>query len=370
MTHSDTPVRNTSLSFGEGRGEVGYLIIGQGISGTLLSYYLQQQGASILVVDDGNPSSASRVASGVINPVTGKRLVQTWMIDQLLPHAQHTYGMLGELLNSTIYKPCSILDFPLTSEHATTFAERQQAESRYLQNRANTTSLAEYFRFNYGVGQVHPALLVDINTLLTEWRKRLAATRSLLQDRFSWSDCTVTPDYVTYKNITAQKIILCDGAVCEDDPYFRMLPWSKDKGEALIVSIPGLPADNIYKQGISIVPWRDDLFWVGATHDWKFTDMTPTAAFRKQTEEHLDYWLKLPYIVVDHIVAQRPTNLDRKPFVGIHPLHPNIGIFNGMGTKGCSVAPYFALQFAQHLTKGTTLESAVDVKRFTKILSR
>ncbi|HBB58234.1 MAG TPA: FAD-dependent oxidoreductase, partial [Chitinophagaceae bacterium] len=29
--------------------------------------------------------------------------------------------------------------------------------------------------------------------------------------------------------------------------------------------------------------------------------------------------------------------------------HPNIGLLGGMGTKGCSLAPYFAQQLVQHL---------------------
>ncbi len=118
----------------------------------------------------------------------------------------------------------------------------------------------EYFRFNYGIGEVSPCLLVDIGALLTAWRMRLIENGSLLQERFSWDDCKVGGDSIVYKDITAQKIILCDGAGGADDPFFNKLPWSKDKGEALIASIPGLPADNVYKQGINIVPWHDGLF--------------------------------------------------------------------------------------------------------------
>ena len=57
--------------------EVDYVIVGQGIAGTMLSYYLLQQGNTVIVVDEFNPNSASQVASGVINPVTGRRFVTT-----------------------------------------------------------------------------------------------------------------------------------------------------------------------------------------------------------------------------------------------------------------------------------------------------
>ena len=117
------------------------------------------------------------------------------------------------------------------------------------------------------------------------------------------------------------------------------------------------------------MPWKDDLFWVGASHDWKYTDLEPSASFTKSVETQLSYWLKLRFEIVDHIVARRPANMERKPFVGLHPLFSSGGIFNGMGGKGISMAPYFAHEFALHLAGKISLTPSVDVRRFTKILS-
>jgi glycine/D-amino acid oxidase-like deaminating enzyme len=350
--------------------QVDHLIVGQGLSGTLLSYYLLREGKSVMVIDDGDPAISSKVAAGVINPVTGKRLVRTWMIEELLPFAQDAYTVIENELDVALVQECDILDLHLTQEMSDIFHEKQPKEAQYLHHVSDESKWTEYFRFNYGISKISPCLLVDLATLLSSWRERLQEDENLLEQRFSWDDVEVRKDKVFYKDITAGNIIMCNGAGCNDDPYFNLLPWSKDKGEALIASIPGLPRTHIYKHGVSIVPWNDDLFWIGATHDWKFTDMQLTPAFRKQTEEQLNYWLKLPYTIVDHIVAQRPANVERKPFVGFHPVHTRVGIFNGMGSKGCSVAPYFAHEFALHLAYGTPILPEVDIKRFTKILSR
>ena len=349
---------------------IDYLIIGQGISGTLLSYYLLREGKTVIVLDAADTVSSSKVAAGVINPVTGKRLVKTWMIDGLLPYATNAYKSIGYELGVELIRQCDILDFHMTQDAAGFFKEKAQHEKQYLREIEGDIEWSEFFRFNYGIGKIDPCFLVNIAALLIAWKGQLVKKNRFLQERFSWEDCAVAKDNIVYKGINAKKIILCNGATDSDDPYFGLLPWSKDKGEALIASIPGLPRNNIYKQGIHIVPLHDDLFWVGATHDWKYTDMQITPLFRKKTEEQLDYWLKLPYKIVDHIVAQRPTNVERKPFVGLHPAYPVVGIFNGMGTKGCSVAPYFANQFAQHLMYNTSLMPDVDIKRFARILSR
>ena len=51
-----------------------YLIVGQGLAGSLLAMTLVKMGKSVLVVDRYQTSSASRVAAGLLNPVTGRKL--------------------------------------------------------------------------------------------------------------------------------------------------------------------------------------------------------------------------------------------------------------------------------------------------------
>ena len=348
---------------------VDYLLVGQGICGTLLSHSLIREGKSVIVIDDGNEFASSRVASGIINPVTGKRLVRTWMIEELFPFAHRAYINLGMELGRTIVRECDILDFHPAIESRELFIDKLATEREYLSTVVDS-DWDEYFSFNYGIGKIAPCLLVDIRTMLRKWRANLISSAGLLPERFSWEECKIAAGEIRYKYITAGKLILCNGAAGMDDPWFSRLPWSKDKGEVLIASIPGLPQEHIYKQGIHIVHWQDDLFWIGATHDWKYTDMQLTPTYRQQVEEQLNYWLKLPYRIVGHMAAQRPTNFERKPFVGLHPLNQNIGIFNGMGTKGCSMAPYFATMFARHLVHNEPLQPDVDVNRFKKILSK
>ncbi len=76
--------------------QIDILIIGQGISGTFLSWYLQQEGFSFLVIDQPQSNTASKVAAGAINPVTGRRIVKDLMIDEVLPFALDAYQQLGE----------------------------------------------------------------------------------------------------------------------------------------------------------------------------------------------------------------------------------------------------------------------------------
>ena len=83
----------------------------------------------------------------------------------------------------------------------------------------------------------------------------------------------------------------------------------------------------------------------------------------------LDSILTIPYKIVDHIVGIRPANTERRPFVGLHPTYPQIGICNGMGTKGCSLAPYFTLELINHIEMGTAINKEANVERFKHLLA-
>jgi glycine/D-amino acid oxidase-like deaminating enzyme len=350
--------------------ETDYLIIGQGLCGTLLSRSLMQAGKRVIVIDENRPFTATKVASGVVNPVTGRRIVRTWKIEEVLPFALNTYEAFEIEIDRQFITECSIIDFFPSLQMKEAFEKRLPEETEYLRQLTDAEDYKSYFNYYFGAGEISPCLLVDLNVMVKGWRNILLQQNSLLEDAFSWDGCEVTPDHVTYKNITATKIICCEGVAGFDNPYFKNLPYSRMKGEIIIASIPDLPRKNIYKQGINIVPWKEDLFWIGSTYEWDFKDLQPTPEWRKKVEEHLKHWLKAPFEIIDHVASERPANLERRPFVGLHPHHASVGVFNGMGAKGCSLAPFFAEQFTKHLLYQKPIYPEADVCRFEKTLLR
>lgn len=347
-----------------------YIIVGQGICGSFLSYYLTKMGKDVLVIDKPQANTASKISSGIINPVTGRRIVKTWMIDELMPFAWQAYKEIGNELNTNLIQLCDIIDFFATPQMRDAFTERSNEEPELLSLENNSDEYQAFFRFNYSIGNIHPCYLTDVQIFLRLWKEKLQRNNQILEEEFDIEELHVG-DEISYMSFKAQKIIFCDGVTGAKNPFFERLPFAFNKGEALVVSIPGLPQDFIYKQGINIVPWKEkDLFWIGSNYVWNYEDLQPTEAFRKATEEHLKYWLRLPFSVINHIASERPANVERRPFVGLHPVHQNVGILNGMGTKGCSLAPYFAYQFANHLVNDSPIEPLAEVKRFSRVLSR
>lgn len=347
-----------------------YLIVGQGICGTFLSYYLQKAGRDFFVIDESKPFTASKAASGVINPVTGRRMVRTWMIEEVMPFAVNIYKEFGNAFAIELIRQCNILDFHPTVQMQLAFNERLNEEP-YLRLPENAEQWNHYFNYPFSIGETNPSYLVDIQLLLETWRNQLRATNKLINAHFDISALNYADvNCITYQNIKADKVIFCDGVEGAENMFFTKLPYAKNKGEVIIAQIKDLPTSNIYKQGFVIVPWKKDLFWIGSTYDWNFDNELPTTAFKHRVEAQLKYWLKLNYTIQDHWAALRPANMERRPFAGLHPLYKNIGILNGMGTKGCSLGPYFAKELTDFLIHGVSINPLADVQRFTKILSR
>ena len=56
--------------------------------------------------------------------------------------------------------------------------------------------------------------------------------------------------------------------------------------------------------------------------------------------------------------------------LGEHPKQKNLIIFNGLGTKGVSLAPYFSSQLANWLEGNGEIMPEVNIKRFNALYSK
>ena len=329
-----------------------------------------KEGKHVVVIDEAQPFTAGKVASGLINPVTGMRIVKSWMIDELLPEAMAMYYEISRQLDIRIINPYGILEFYPDTKYRDTFTERATQYTDYLHTDVNTADWESKFNFHYGIGRISSTAVINIRLLQDTWRRSLSNNGQLVEEPFDRSALRVTPEKVTYKGITAQKIVFCDGEGGINNPYFSILPFSINKGEVLLASIPDLPRDFVYKHGLKIAPWENDLFWIGSSFEWTFDNTDTSTAFREKTEWQLKNWLKLPYTIEDQWASVRPATVDHKPFVGFHPLYPSVGILNGMGAKGCSQTPFFARSLAQNMVNGTPVHKEADIARYTKVLSK
>ena len=344
--------------------KVKYLIVGQGLVGTWLSYFLQERNISYAIVNDSNSPSATSVASGVMNPVTGRRIVQTWLIEEVLPFAVSSYEGFQEKTNSIIIQKAPVILIHPSQQMKDSFDYRLNHDNVFLRNN-NALAWQSFFNTHFGTGEIDSCYWIDLVQFLQAGKRIIA--ENYIESKFEYKDLRFIEKGIEWENIIAEKIIFCDGVNSMHHPYFKSLPFTPNKGEALIVEIKGLPAKHIYKNNIAIVPWKENLFWVGSNFEWDFTNTNPSTAFKQKMIDSLDSLLKIPYTIIDHLVGVRPANAERRPFVGLHPYYPQIGICNGMGTKGCSLAPYFTHQLVSHLEDKSPIHAEANVQRFPQL---
>lgn len=351
---------------------VEYIIVGQGISGTMLTWFLHREGKSFVVIDEDKPNTSSKVAAGVINPVTGRRYSVSWMIDTIMPFAVQTYKELGDYFNTSYVFQKNIIEFFPTPQSRNAFVERIGEDiDPYFQSYPDQNHFNQFFHYDFGCGEIRPVYTVHLSLLMADWRKKLIDTNALVEQRVNLEDLQVTDKGVQYGDITAEKIIFCEGAEGNENPWFRLLPYAPNKGEALVIRSEELTNQHIFKKGMSLVPLPvQHTFWLGSSFAWEYADHLPTEKFLQQGTELLKNWLKVPFEVISQRAAVRPATVERRPFVGMHPYQSNVGIFNGMGTKGTSLSPFFANQLVQHLVHGLPITDAADIHRFNRILAR
>jgi glycine/D-amino acid oxidase-like deaminating enzyme len=350
------------------------LIVGQGLCGTWLSYWLHRSGVDCLVLDEFRTNTSTRIASGVINPVTGRRMARTWLADEVIPFADKAYTEMGNHLGSNLSTPliqrCDIIDFFNSPDRRIAFEKRATQLAEYLLWPEDEHQYSMHFHYGLGFGVVSPSYQVDLQSMLDGWRSYLVANGKLLDARFHPELLQLEDDGIQYEGIRAAKIVFCDGYAAATSGYFQLLPFAPIKGEALVLKIEGLPANHIYKKGSSITPWRGGLFWAGSTYEHNYENEEPTAAFRNQMEAWLRSFLKHDFEVVDHLAAIRPATVERRPFCGWHPQHKAVGILNGTGTKGVTLAPFFAKQLAENIAHQTPIMPEVNVGNYARVLNR
>ena len=349
-----------------------YIIVGQGISGTWLSYYLLKANKSVIVIDKKNLQSASNVASGLINPVTGRRVVTTWMADKLMPFVSKEYAAISEHFNTRFIQQKNILVFPSAPDLQNAFQTRLEEENSFIKSATiKRETLNNDFNFPFSVFEILPCYVINIHNFLSSYRQYLQSKNILIDELFDETLLTIKDDSVQYKNISAKKIIYANGIETANSKYWINLPFVPNKGQALILEMNELNTSHIYKFGhLTLIPWKENLWWCGSSNELTFKTTEPTEDFKERTIASLKSILKTKFSVKEHWSSLRPATVERRPFVGAHPLHKQIAILNGMGSKGCSLAPWFAKELAENLVHNTAINVLANVQRFSKMLCK
>jgi glycine/D-amino acid oxidase-like deaminating enzyme len=341
-----------------------YLIVGQGLAGTVLSFQLHQAGIAHMVVDNGHHSASTLAAAGIINPITGRRYVKSWMIDELLPVALDTYAALEELLEITLVTRSPIIR---TFENQAQENLWNESTSRpgygdYVGGGQNP--YVHHTHPSYGYGVINQACQVQVGQLIISYREFLIQQGRLITQDFNPEDLQYDGPVQTVEDHTFEQVIFCEGYKAIHNPLFRDLPFQPAKGESLIIETDILLPQAMLRDTVFVAPASKQTFWSGGGYAWDKLDEKPTEDFRLQWMDKLQAIWKGELKVVSHKAGVRPSVKGRRPLIGRHSSYHRMILFNGMGTKGTSLAPYWAKHLIDHLESDTDLSQEVSLNRF------
>lgn len=344
-----------------------YLIVGAGVAGSLLAWHLQELHASVLLVDRPNPAAASHVAAGIINPVTGRRIVKARYVDEIIAHARLFYTGFEQKLGVRVFSDFPILRIFRSNDERALWEQRctRPDYAPSMGNIIHTDALPTALHTPFGAGEILGGGWVQLAALLPALHHNLAHTNLALENAVTPQDIYWNGLYAEWNGITAKRVVFCEGWRGSNNPLFSFLPFLPSYGETVVFSAPALHTNAILNADVHIVPLGNHLFKAGATNKWNITDEVPSEEGKRELMEKISAVLTTSYQIVEHAAGIRPSIADRRPVAGVHLQYPHIGILNGLGSKGVSFGPWAASHFAHFLVYGEPLPPFIDIARFT-----
>lgn len=339
------------------------LIVGQGLVGTLLAHEMRNRGISVLVIDNDHQQSASKVAAGLFNPFVFKWITKSWIIDELLPILLHTYTDLEKLLGEDLLHRNGIVRIIGSDKELSNWNRKGSRPDFAKHIGVQREDLIEK-EIDRGFGNIPipSAGWVDIPLMISAYREHLLGEDCMRIERFDHNLLQPGP-VCRYKDIECEEVIFCEGAGVDENPFFNNLDFRHTKGEVLDIETEGLDFTECINYGQFIVPKGDGKFRTGTTYNWgELNDVPTDEAKEKILRNHAEFFGSRP-TVLTHKAGVRPTAADRRPFLGRHPDHQKLSILNATGSKGVLLAPWCAVQLANHLFENEPLHPEIDLNR-------
>lgn len=341
--------------------KVDYLIVGQGLAGSILSYQLLRKKKSFIIIDQGLKDASSMVAAGIMNPLVLKRLTFSWRAEDFLKYNQAFYEELNSFFNQTFFSEI-LLEKLIKSEDELSFWKKKSKESHLSEFITDSFLLTKNSTkiLDGKLGSVKQTSWINLKSFLLTYRKYLKDQRLIIEEPFDYQLAGLRK----YKNLDFDKIVFCEGRNGHLNPFFDFVGFSPTKGELLTIKSKELKSESILKKGVFVLPIGNDLYKVGATYEWKWSDEKPSQKKKEALVASLKEIICCNFTIVNHESGVRPSVKDRRPIMGASPLIPHYYFFNGLGSRGCLMAPLLAEELIDSIENQSPLHNESNLKRF------
>ncbi len=345
-------------------------ILGLGLAGSCLAWHWHWLGGKVIIIDRADPHASSRLAAGLITPISGKRLLPNEEFPVFYTAAQAFYQRVEQETGISCFQEKTAVRVLRDVAEAEIWAKKKNSLSPWL-TPDQTKGLPPGLQAPHGHFWMQSAKL-NVSTFLAATREYFTKWGHVYTASISVQEIKVTPESKVVQLPLAEHpstplLAFCQGFTQpENTPsWFNWLAWRPARGDILTCSVPqhGLEAHD-YHAGIWLAPNSRDTFFLGSTYDWKNISTQPLMEGRAELLTKLArVWPSLAesLTVTAHHAGIRPIIRESRGFIGRHPTTPQLAFFNGLGSKGSLQAPRLAGMLARHLKVGEAISSAHDI---------
>ncbi len=320
-----------------------WVIVGQGLAGTCLAWVFWQRGVDFTLIDRARGGS-SRIAAGMINPITGRNFEPSWRIAEFLPDALRFFGEVEGIMGRQLWFVLPVLRL----------AETEKEWGKILAKTLNP-------EVQPWIGREIPAPLGWAGAMEIAGGGRLDVLAFLEGSReFFQSEGHYQVGEIA---TTTPHTIWCEGAAGLIAGKYGQHRCAK--GEILTVRAEAWDQSRIrVGAGGWLVPIGNGCFKAGSTYEWTELDEAATERGRGRVEEILKRLGGEDFQVIAHDAGVRPILRRSQPLIG--PLDEGGWMFNALGSKGSLYAPGMARRLADWILDGQPPEPEVDFRVFLK----
>lgn len=342
------------------------LIVGGGLSGTILAWHLYLNDVDFLLVNNERSNTSSKVAAGIYNPIVYKRFTASWQAELLVPFLDEFYSKIESVLEEKFHFKIDIYKI-LSNENEVELWKTKSKDfpnSLFMDENIIPNRYTNKIENNVGFGRVFNSGFVDTNKFLDLSHEYFSKIHKL-------KTCEILYKHINsdlkIENEAFSNIIFAEGYYGENNPLFPNLRYNFAKGEVLEIDVENFEIDHIISKNLFMFPVAKNRYKVGASFQWTFEDEEPTEFEKNRLLDNLEKFLKSDYKVVGHKAGIRPATFDRRPFLGQSAIQDNAYIFNGMGAKAVLLAPYCASLLLDSIQNKTELPLDIDIRRIKKV---
>lgn len=370
VPRSLSPVSGTNSAILSGqnylwRVKVDYLIVGQGIAGSVMALTLHNTGKRVMIINKEGLSSSSAVAAGIYNPFNFRRGIPIRFAKEACPFAAGFYKDAEHLLGTSFHSPKNIVRvFGSDEEKASWNNYISQHDAVFATENQATPDVADKLNAPFGTGILTGGGVVNTGVFIYAV-KNYFAERNLYRDEKFTDNLEFSEGELLYNGeVSARAIIFCDGHLALENKYYPRLSIAPTKGETLHVSIPALNVNDIIHGSVYLSPLGNDLYDCGATFNPGKSDEEISEAGRDELINKLQSMMRISFRAESQFAGVRPAGRDRKPLIGVSREQEKLAFFNGFGSKAVLLAPFLAQMLVDHLENGAKIAPEFNVARF------